>query len=145
MSKTFNLDNTIYSIDNKVSDTFIWVLRDFNHFYKNPPHCTTAWSEAFHSPNMTNNNNSLLNQNNNHVVSTICNLNNATQNSVDDDINTMMLVDNPLDNTDEKDYYTWRLCLFPHGYKTEQYISLFLYAFQTDLEKRKGNLVRPVK
>ncbi|CAJ0765387.1 20970_t:CDS:2 [Entrophospora sp. SA101] len=39
----------------------------------------------------------------------------------------------------------WRMCMFPHGYKTEQHFSLFLYAFQTDYEKNHGIQLRTIK
>ncbi|CAJ0626132.1 10222_t:CDS:2 [Entrophospora sp. SA101] len=144
--KVFSIDNATFSMDNKVSATYVWFVGDFHHFYKNPTHCTTVWSKAFYSPSMANN--LRLNQNNNHTSttsnSTITSSLTATQNIIEDDTNTMM-IDNPLDNADEQDYHTWRLCLFPHGYKTDQHISLFLYAFQTDSEKKNGILMRPVK
>src|SRR5437870_1887060 len=59
-----NINNNS-ALDNcKLSTTFNWYIKDFQHFYRNPTHCQTVWSDAFYSPssspttvNITNNNN----------------------------------------------------------------------------------------
>nr|CAG8507357.1 8362_t:CDS:2 [Entrophospora candida] len=45
-----NINNNS-ALDNcKLSTTFNWYIKDFQHFYRNPTHCQTVWSDAFYSP-----------------------------------------------------------------------------------------------
>nr|CAG8518243.1 6021_t:CDS:1 [Entrophospora candida] len=122
--------------ENKLLKTFIWFINDFQHFYKNPTHCQTVWSDAFYSPCSSS---STINN----EMNTATNIMTASGDNTT--ANTTTIINHSTNNDIISNGCAWRLCMFPKGYKTEQFLSLFLYAFPTDYEKMHGIHCRAVR
>ncbi|CAJ0922642.1 10819_t:CDS:2 [Entrophospora sp. SA101] len=140
--RTKNIINNVFSSsnfsmdENKLLKTFIWFIKDFQHFYKNPTHCQTVWSGAFYSPCSSS---STINN----EMNTATNI--MTVSGDNTTANTTTIINHSTNNDIISNGCAWRLCMFPKGYKTEQFLSLFLYAFPTDYEKMHGIHCRAVR